>query len=282
MVNFSWRKLLALIDPHLCAVKKSKHRIDHIFDGVESICWDLFFVCWLTHMWQANSNTSGKLDHQEQTWSVFIKRLLHTLPSLALADVKILHWRCHNVQMRSKSFNNGGCTHLGRRCWQNASPNLLGFCDHLDPIYWVFVGTLKWRFAPRCVWTHQRQTRSVPLDWVFVVPPGALVAVRALQMKYHHSQDTLLLNLEVSVTSGFSKEFPCFEISRMSKFYWAISVHKKVTRLQNLFSIIKQFFELYDFLGVVWFLGVFYFWESLVIFARSRMILWVFGSHVTF
>ena len=82
MVNFSWRKLLALIDPHLCAVKKSKHCIYHIFDGVESICWDLFFVCWLTHMWQANSNTSGKLDHQEQTWSVFIKRLLHTLPLL--------------------------------------------------------------------------------------------------------------------------------------------------------------------------------------------------------
>ena len=24
-------------------------------------------------MWQANSNTSGKLDHQEQTWSVFKK-----------------------------------------------------------------------------------------------------------------------------------------------------------------------------------------------------------------
>ena len=93
MVNFSWRKLLALIDPHLCAVKKSKHCIDHIFDWVESICWDLFFVCWLTHMWQANSNTSGKLDHQEQTWSVFIKRLLHILPSLA--DAKMSH--CSNV-----------------------------------------------------------------------------------------------------------------------------------------------------------------------------------------
>ena len=33
---------------------------------------------------------------------------------------------------------------------------------------------------------HQEQTRSVPLDWVFVVPPGALVAVRALKMKDHH------------------------------------------------------------------------------------------------
>ena len=135
MVNFSWRKLLALIDPHLCAVKKSKHCIYHIFDGVESICWDLFFVCWLTHMWQANSITSGKLDHQEQTWSVFIKRLLHTLPSLALADVKILHWRCHNVQMRSKSFNNGVCSTNFVHIWDvdvDRTP---------APIYWDFVST---------------------------------------------------------------------------------------------------------------------------------------------
>ena len=32
---------------------------------------------------------------------------------------------------------------------------------------------------------HQQQTRSVPLDWVFVVPPGTLVAVRTLKMKDH-------------------------------------------------------------------------------------------------
>ena len=32
---------------------------------------------------------------------------------------------------------------------------------------------------------QQQQTGSVPLDWVFVVPPGTLVAVRTLKMKDH-------------------------------------------------------------------------------------------------
>ena len=65
---------------------------------------------------------------------------------------------------------------------KDVGPKLSGFCDsaHPDPIYWVFVRTLNPQFVAHSVCGHEEQTRSVPLDWVFVVPSRALVAVGTL------------------------------------------------------------------------------------------------------
>ena len=79
--------------------------------------------------------------------------------------------------------------------------------------------------------SHQQQTRSVPLDWVFVVPTSTLVAVRTLEMKDHHcpsfSQHHHSIDEEYYV--WFLKRIPMFSniLTTMSKFYWAIPLQRK-------------------------------------------------------
>lgn len=124
--------------------------------------------------------------HQEKTRPVFIIRLLHTLPFLA--DAKISHCSNEVQDIHYWSLYTGTFLDVGRMSvFVRTSTRFIGFCGDVSPNLLVFVRTLNPQFVPRSVCSHQRQTRSVPLDWVFVVPPGALVAVGTLQMKDHHS-----------------------------------------------------------------------------------------------
>ena len=136
------------------------------------------------------------------------------------------------------------------------------------PIYWVFVTTLNPHFVlpSPSLWQwclcssdtnsghHQQQTRSVPLDWVFVVPPGTLVAVGTLKMKDHHchpdtlpSADCQFLGRRGVLLLVSWKNSYVFKYWQGCQSFIEQSLCKRKTWLQNFFSTVWHFWEFCDF-----------------------------------